>query len=117
MTGGGNPGLLAYDVVVNGAGASLHQAWRANGGGINLGDFPGSPSIQTFPDWDDGVIWIIDDTIPALRAFRTGNGTEVFSSAARAPDHLPGIAHFPPITCATTGVLVGTGSGFSYYGP
>jgi hypothetical protein len=117
VIGGGLPGLAAYRVVANGAGASLHQIWRATGPGLSLGDFPGSPSVQSFPDWQDAVVWIVDDTIPALRGFSASNGTQVFSSATRSPDALPAIAHFPPITCATTGVFVGTDNGFSYYGP
>ena len=117
VIGGGNPGLVAYKVVPSGDGASLHQIWQATGGGIALGDIPGSPAVQSFPDWQDAVVWIVDDTIPALRGFRESNGSEVFSSSARATDQLPGIAHFPPITCASTGVFVGTSSGFSLYAP
>ena len=117
VVGGGKPGLLAYDVVVNGSEGSLRRVWPGNGQGINLGDAPGSPSVQSFPDWEDAVVWIVDDTIPALRGFRAGNGSEVYNSSARAVDQLPAIAHFPPITCTTTGVLVGNGSGFTYYGP
>ena len=117
VIGGGLPGLVAYKVVVSGTSAGLDQMWQANGAGIALGDIPGSPTVQSFPDWDDSVVWIVDDTIPALRGFRAGDGTQVFSSAARITDALPAIAHFPPITCATTGVFVGTATGFSYYGP
>ena len=104
-------------MVVNGAKASLHEIWRANGGGITLNDFPGSPSVQSFPGWQDAVVWIVDDTIPALRGFRAGTGAVVYSSAARAADRLPPIAHFPPIACSSSGVFVGTANGFSFYGP
>ena len=117
VTGGGNPGLVAYKVVTNGSGASLHKNWQATGGGIDLGDFPGSPAVQSFPDWPDAVVWIVDDTIPALRGFRESSGAEAYNSSSRAADQLPGIAHFPPITCASAGVFVGTASGFSFYAP
>jgi hypothetical protein len=114
VIGGGAPGLVAYKVVVNGGGASLHQIWQS---GLSLGDIPGSPAVQSFPDWPDAVVWIIDDTIPALRGFNASSGTQVFNSHTRPTDALPAIAHFPPITCATTGVFVGTNNGFTYYGP
>jgi hypothetical protein len=117
VIGGGNPGLIAYKVVVRGSGASLHEIWRATGGGINLGDFPGSPSVQSFPDWNDAVVWIVDDTIPALRGFRASSGAEAYNSSSRAADGLGGIAHFPPITCSTSGVFVGRANGFTCYGP
>jgi hypothetical protein len=117
VIGGGLPGLVAYSVIAGGTTASLHEIWRATGAGIALGDIPGSPVVQSFPDWNDAVVWIVDDTIPALRGFKAGNGAQVFSSASRSTDALPGIPHFPPITCATTGVFVGTATGFSYYGP
>ena len=117
VIGGGNPGLVAYTVVANGSGASLHQNWQATGGGIALGDFPGSPAVQSFPDWQDAIVWIVDDTIPALRGFRESNGAEAYNSSLHGGDQLPGIAHFPPITCASTGVFVGTASGFSFYAP
>jgi hypothetical protein len=115
VIGGGKPGLVAYKVVVNGTSAGLHEQWRATGQGINLGDAPGSPAVQSFPD-QDAVVWIVDDAVGALRAFNAQNGQEIYSSAHRAADALGPVPHFPPITCATGSVFVGTANGFSCYG-
>jgi hypothetical protein len=115
VVGGGQPGLVAYNVVANGAGPGLHERWRATGSGVNLGDAPGSPAVQSFPD-QDAVVWIVDDTIGALRAFNVRTGQAVYSSAHRGSDALGPIAHFPPITCATASVFVGTANGFACYG-
>ena len=117
FVGGGAPGLIAYKVVVHDGRASLDEVWRATSGGIALGDAPGSPAMQSFPDWPGGVVWIVDDTKPALRAFDALTGAELYSSDARAADKLAAVAHFPPITCATSGVFVGRANGFSLYGP
>jgi hypothetical protein len=73
--------------------------------------------VQSFPDWPDGVVWIVDDTRPALRAFGATTGTELYSSDNRAADQLGAVAHFPPIMCATSGAFVGRATGFSLYGP
>jgi hypothetical protein len=116
VIGGGTPGLVAYKVVVSGTSASLHRLWNATGQGIKLGDIPGSPAVQSFPD-QGAVVWIVDDTIPALRAFKVSDGSEVYNSSHRSSDALDPIPHFPPITCSSAGVFVGTAHGIGCYGP
>ena len=115
VIGGGGPGLVAFKVVVHGTEAGLQQLWKATGRGISLGDFPGSPTTQSFPD-QASVVWIVDDTIPALRAFDVTSGAEVYNSSRQGGDALGDIAHFPPIACAAESVFVGTANGFACYG-
>jgi len=55
--------------------------------------------------------------LEGVRPDRESDGSEAYNSSTKASDQLPGIAHFPPITCASTGVFVGTASGFSVYAP
>jgi hypothetical protein len=63
-----------------------------------------------------GVVWIVDDTGPALRGFDALTGTEVFSSSAQSANHLGSIPHFPGISCGRSSVFVGTQAGFACYG-
>jgi hypothetical protein len=115
VIGSGTPGLVCYKVVVTGTAGSLQQTWLATGPGITLGDAPGSPAVATFPD-QPAVVWIVDDNIGAVRAFRASDGVEVYSSANRAADALGPLPHFPPVTCASSSIFVGTARGIACYG-
>lgn len=117
VIGGGLPGLIAYSVTANAAGAQLQPAWMATGGqGIPLGDIPGSPLVMVLPA-GGAVVWIVDDTVPALRGFDALTGVERFNSAAFPANALGPIAHFPPISCGSRAVYVGTKTGVACYGP
>ena len=61
------------------------------------------------------VVWIVDDTVPALRAFDAGTGVEVYSSATRPSDALGAVPHFPPISCGGSSVFVGVMDGLALY--
>ncbi|KAF2989014.1 hypothetical protein OGR47_15025 [Methylocystis sp. MJC1] len=117
VIGGGKPGLAAFKVVVHSAAeAGLRPLWKAGSPeGINLGDFPGSSTTQSFPE-GEAVVWIVDDTIPALRGFDAKTGKELFNSSVHGGGSLGGIAHFPPIACGSTNVLIGLANGFAVYG-
>ena len=114
VVGGGAPGLIAYRVVVTAGGAQLQQAWTATGG---LGDYPGSPLVMTGANpTGTAVVWIVDDTVPALRGFDAATGNEVFNSSRNPANALGAIAHFPPISCGTSSAYVGTATGLACYG-
>jgi hypothetical protein len=115
VIGSGTPGLVAFKLVVNGTVASLEQVWLATGPGIKLGDGPGSPTVASFPD-QPAVVWIVDDNVGALRAFRVTDGVELYNSAHSAGDALGPVPNFAPITCATSSVFVGTAGGVACFG-
>jgi hypothetical protein len=110
VIGSGTPGLIAYKLIVSGTAPSLQQVLVATGLGITLGDAPGSPALASFSD-QESVVWIVDDNIGALRAFSAANGAEVYNSSRRGADALGAVPHFPPITCASASVFVGTSNG------
>jgi len=117
--GGGLPGLIAYKVVLTGQTASLQEVWRANRRGIAVGNTHGSPTIGAVASPGFALVWIVDADEGAdhgvLRAFNALDGTEVYNSGAVAADDLGIVPHYPPITCASGGVFVGTARGFAYY--
>ena len=120
LVGGGPVGLASYRIDVPASGSStLQLAWNAGGGGITLGDFPGSPVVTSLPETDAGAtVWIVDDnqSPPRLRAFDALNGAELFGSG-HGSDALGGIQHFPPITAAGSSIFVGTQSEIACYTP
>ena len=119
FVGGGLPGLIAYKVVLTGQTASLQEVWRANRRGIAVGNTHGSPTIGAVASPGFALVWIVDADEGAdhgvLRAFNALDGTEVYNSGAVAADDLGIVPHYPPITCASGGVFVGTARGFAYY--
>jgi hypothetical protein len=124
VIGGGTPGLVAFKIVTTGSGASfngsLQQLWPKSGSpfAITLGDAPGSPLVMRAPGTpNEAVVWIVDETIPAVRAFDALSGAEVYNSSWNpARDGLGAVPHFAPLTCAQSGVFVGTNTGIEWYG-
>ncbi len=119
VTGQGQPGLVAYKVMVNAGKASLVQAWQA---GINFGDAPGSPLVARASQASDAaLVWVASPRFGApatLLAFNALDGTLVYDSSSRSSqDALGSIPHFAPLTCAGKSVFVGTIAGIACYGP
>jgi hypothetical protein len=121
FVGGGKPGLIAYKVVVTSQKAALQEVWRANGTGIDVGNTHGSPTIGAITSPPFALVWIVDTDEAAghgvMRAFNALDGTEVYNSGAIAADDLGDVPRYPPITCASSGIFVGTASGIAYYTP
>lgn len=134
------PGLVAYRVVVSDEGKSvdLKEAWvatvlGANGGtvrGITPGIGMGSPIVMSTPGTShEAVVWIVDNVeladgspgIASLRAFDALSGMEAYNSSRPNQGHtdntLGRAPHFPPITCGSAGIFVGTKAGLVWYGP
>ncbi len=132
------PGLVAYKVVVSDDGKTvdLNEAWVATvlgantSKGITPGVGMGSPIVMSTPGTNhEAVIWIVDNVeladgsqgIAVLRAFDALSGMEVFNSSQPSKDNMNNVLgpapHFPPITCGSAGVFVGTKAGFVWYGP
>ncbi len=120
VIGGGPVGLASYRIDVPSSGSATFQlAWKANGGGIALGDIPGSPVVTSLPRQDAGAaVWIVNDTMspPRLRAFDAISGAELYGSGTGS-DALGDIPHFPPITAAGSSIFVGTQSAVACYTP
>jgi len=123
FVGNGTPGLACYKLAMQNMAPILQQVWQATGSGVNIGNIHGSPTVGSLGT--SALVWIVDADVddygnfnypPALRAFDTMTGNEVFNSTTVSTDDLGHVPHYPGITCAGASVFVGTLKGFACYG-
>ncbi len=117
FSGGEQPGLICYKVVVTSGTATLQEIWRAGGSGMSFDEACGSPTVGAVTSPSPyALVWVADaGATPILRAFNAMDGSLVYRSDAVAADDLGPVPHYPPVTCAGASVFVGTGSGFVLY--
>lgn len=117
FSGGGQPGLICYKVVVSSGTATLQEVWRANGPGMPFDEACSSPTVGAVTSPSNyALVWVADSgATPVLRAFNALDGSLVYHSDAVAADSLGAVPNYPPVTCAGASVYVGTTAGFSLY--
>ena len=121
----GTPGLSAFELRSDRGRPGLDRIWNAkdiSGAEIGFGDAAGSPLVvdtergKVTPSYT--TVWILDGgdgVTPTLRAVAADDGREVFNSAWNPRDATGDVPHYPPMSCTSRSVFVGTKDGLACY--
>jgi hypothetical protein len=120
-SGGGNPGLVCFQLVFDGHTARLSPKWQAD---ISLTNACASPTVGFSnigvlgqPEFNAlvGIADIAENKKTGaeafIKAYNALSGHPVFDSR-QTTDQIENLPHFAPITCAGNSVYLGTQAGF-----